>query len=368
VYAGTNAISLAGTNAYARQTFNDGQTNVWTELVIQPVFGEAQATPDADSTFAFYVNTSSNVVVFDGTNATAVTAVTLTEGAWVHFLVHSDYTDKTWDLRIDGAAPAAATDLDFYDTNATAYTEFGIMSDGAPGTSHVDNVEIALTTTSTTSTTTTLGTSTTTTQTTTTSTTAGPQPLPFSETFEDLASGTLNGQNAWQALNAEVQTNVVYKGLQSAELSTLTNHMRHVFVGQYNTVWTDMRVKPVFGQPAQPPPGTTFAFFVMTNGVVMAYDGSSPKPMSRVPRRLTEGEWVRFSVESDYVNKKWQFWVNSLHVGFDLAFRDASATTYTEFGAQAGGVSNGHKRSYFDDINIMLDRPDDLNELLLLIY
>ncbi len=191
--------------------------------------------------------------------------------------------------------------------------------------------------------------------------------LPFVETFESGELGDLDGQRGWVATSAVVQTTNVYAGAKAAELSTLTNALSHSFTGTHNSVWTELRAQPVFGQPAAPPADSTFAFFVQTNGHVWAYDGGSAIDMTPPAPVLTEGQWVLFSVHSDYVNKNWELYVNGIHAGFNLGFRDTSATTYTEFGVQSSGSSNGHLRAYIDDIEIGLSRPKSLSTGMLFI-
>jgi len=74
VSAGSRAAALTSETAVATQTFNDGQTDVWTDLRIQPVFASddnASVTDlPAGASFAFYVGTNGQVVAYNGTNAT----------------------------------------------------------------------------------------------------------------------------------------------------------------------------------------------------------------------------------------------------------------------------------------------------------
>ncbi|MBT3295638.1 MAG: hypothetical protein HN919_10195 [Verrucomicrobia bacterium] len=141
-WAGSKAATLTGETAVATQTFNDGQTNVWTDLYMQPVFS-ANATsvmdPPTDASFAFYVHTNGQVVAYDGTNATQLVHTPLTEGEWVRFSVHSDYAAKQWALYMNGGRIAA--DLGFFDTGAAAYTELAVRGAGSSNAA-VDSITI----------------------------------------------------------------------------------------------------------------------------------------------------------------------------------------------------------------------------------
>ncbi|MBT7065894.1 MAG: hypothetical protein HN919_06305, partial [Verrucomicrobia bacterium] len=136
VRAGSRSAALTSETAVATQTFNDGRTDVWTDLYIRPVFASddnASVTNlPAGSSFAFYVGTNGQVVAYDGTTATQLMHTAMTEGEWVRFSVHSDYAAKQWALYMNGVRIAA--DLGFCDIDAAAYTEFGVR--GA-GSSHV---------------------------------------------------------------------------------------------------------------------------------------------------------------------------------------------------------------------------------------
>ncbi|MDP6523377.1 MAG: hypothetical protein QGH15_04065 [Kiritimatiellia bacterium] len=145
VWAGNRAAALTSERAVATQTFNDGQTDVWTDLYIQPVFASddnASVTNlPGGSSFAFYVGTNGQVVAYNGTNKTPLAHVPLTEGQWVRFTVHSDHMTRTWNLYLNGNRAPIATDLGFFDIGAKAYTEFGVRGAGALRTP-VDSITI----------------------------------------------------------------------------------------------------------------------------------------------------------------------------------------------------------------------------------
>jgi len=144
-WAGSQAATLTGETAVATQTFNDGQTNVWTDLYIQPVFGADNPSvtePPSDASFAFYVHTNGQVVAFNSTTETQLVHTALVEGQWVRFTMHSDYGTKTWDLYLDSNPTPIGSGLGFFDTNAASYTEFRIS--GAASNAVVDEIKIGL--------------------------------------------------------------------------------------------------------------------------------------------------------------------------------------------------------------------------------
>ena len=128
-------------DATIANAFTDNQTAVWTDFYLQPTFGESDDTPGppAGASFAFYVNTASNVVVYDGTSQ-VTTGVTVEEGAWTRFTVHSDYGTDTWDLYVDGVA--VTNGLGFYNTDTASYGKFGVL--GAGANDLLDDISIGL--------------------------------------------------------------------------------------------------------------------------------------------------------------------------------------------------------------------------------
>ena len=143
-YAGSKAGGITSATGRAYHLFADAQTDVWTDLYIQPVFdGGAVTSAPAGSSFAFFVNASGDVVVFNGTSTQTVSAA-IQENTWARFTVHSHYATKTWDLYVNSVIPPVASGLGFYDTNVTGYTEFGLENGGGVSNAPVDNVSITL--------------------------------------------------------------------------------------------------------------------------------------------------------------------------------------------------------------------------------
>ena len=124
-------------------SFVGGETNVWTELWIKPVFATnhtVMADPPAGSSFAFYVYTNGLVTAFDGTNRTQLAHDVLTEGEWGRFTVHGDYVAKQWDLHLNGDPIGAG--LGFFDNSAASYSEFGIRGAADERAAVVDDIRI----------------------------------------------------------------------------------------------------------------------------------------------------------------------------------------------------------------------------------
>ena len=180
--------------------------------------------------------------------------------------------------------------------------------------------------------------------------------LPFSETFEtggDMADslGALNGQHGWIATDAVVQDSVK-RDLQAGSVTSETAIARHPFGGGETNVWTDFWIQPVFGDNSStnPPDGSTFAFYVNESSNIVVYSGSTTQAVGSA---LTEGQWVHFTVNSDYANTNWDLYVNDVLVAEDLDFYQTSSTSYSEFGIRGAGSSNAP----VDDVSITLAPP-----------
>ncbi len=140
VQTGSHAGALTSQTASATQTFNDRQTDVWTDLHAQPVFGPS--VPPEDGSVAFYVGTNGQVVAYDGVNPTQLSHPPLTEGEWVRFTVHSDHTTRTWGLYLNGNPTPIATGLRFFSSAPkSSYSELTVRGAGT-STARVDSITI----------------------------------------------------------------------------------------------------------------------------------------------------------------------------------------------------------------------------------
>jgi len=145
-YGGSaKAGGLTNQAAYASQYFDGAETEVWTDLYMQPAFGsddETVTNPPSDATFAFYVSTNGHIVVYDGTTPTELSNTPLTEGDWVRFTVHSDHVAGAWDLYLNGLTAPIASGLGFYCGSDAGYSEFSVR--GAGSEAVVDDINIVL--------------------------------------------------------------------------------------------------------------------------------------------------------------------------------------------------------------------------------
>ena len=196
-------------------------------------------------------------------------------------------------------------------------------------------------------------------------TTLGPEYfLPFVETFEDRTLGNLDGQYGWSATGTEVQGGVTHAGSKAACIGTnSTDEMSHTFVDGQTDVWTDFYTRPKFGDPASaptPPQYSTMAFFVSTNGQVIAFNGSTPTQLNHTA--LVDGSWVRFTTHSDYMDQEWDLYLDGDIIGTGMDFY-TNATSYTRFGI----VNPGTNSAYVDDINILLKPPPFIQGTVILV-
>jgi hypothetical protein len=184
--------------------------------------------------------------------------------------------------------------------------------------------------------------------------------LPFVETFEDRTLSGLSGQHGWYAVDTDV-TNApaayIHTDSQAGLIMADAGLIRHTFNDGQSNVWTDLYIQPVFGADddsvTNPPANSSFAFYVYTNGQVVAFDGRN-SPTQLVHTALNPGDWVRFTVFSDYADTEWDLYLNDILLRENMDFVDATApASYTEFGVRGAGSSNAP----IDDVSITLTTP-----------
>ncbi len=89
-------------NAELDQTFNDGQTDVWTVFAWKPSAGAVNADQLlTDATVIFWVNANNTLSAYNN-QIPINTATTVSTSAWSRVQIHSDYSTETWSLWIDG--------------------------------------------------------------------------------------------------------------------------------------------------------------------------------------------------------------------------------------------------------------------------
>jgi len=156
--------------------------------------------------------------------------------------------------------------------------------------------------------------------------------IPFYEPFEHRDLGDLHGQHGWTATHVTVQTNDTYAGDKAAQGVRLGARHAHAFSNGLTRVLAEWRAKPLFAQHAPTPPaGSTYAFYVSTNGHIIAFDGTAPSDMG-IYTTLTEGEWAHFKVYCDHASETWDLYVNDVLLGEGLDFYSAGTGSFSEFG------------------------------------
>jgi hypothetical protein len=151
--------------------------------------------------------------------------------------------------------------------------------------------------------------------------------VPFLEPFESRTLGNLNGQYGWNADGTVVQTNKAFAGTKAAQISGGGGYLKHTFSDGRTKVWADLRVQVVYS-PEKPIPeaDATAAVYVSTNAMVMAFNGTN---VVSTGIAVSQGEWVRFTMFSDYTTKKYTLYVNDVRVN-KYSFYNAAVTNFTE--------------------------------------
>ncbi len=141
VVEGVQAVGIEGGASEVSHLFEEGSTQVWTDLRCLPVFGAPASDPPDGSTFAFYFNTNGLIMAFDGSTPSQLDGVVLQPNEWARFTVHSDHVNANWDLWVNGVS--VVTDLEFFSPRPGSYS--GLILNGcADGTTYIDNVNIGL--------------------------------------------------------------------------------------------------------------------------------------------------------------------------------------------------------------------------------
>ena len=171
--------------------------------------------------------------------------------------------------------------------------------------------------------------------------------LPFTEDFEALDLGVLNGQNGWVASQVEVQGTVAI-GSKAAEIVSDAGYLAQSFWETETHVRTEFMTQPVFYEDdvdAPPEPdGVTAVLYFNQDGHPVVFDGTSPLTLSGVT--VEAGEWVGVAFLHDYVARTWSLYVNNTLAATDLGFYDTTPTHYSSFHVQGGG--------FIDEISITI--------------
>lgn len=179
--------------------------------------------------------------------------------------------------------------------------------------------------------------------------------LPFTETFEALNDGDINGQNDWhnsEAGKALVQTNEVYAGNKALAFVPFTFDVKvYHYIGAFgtNTVWTDLYMRPVLREIPDPPAideKSSVLFYVNEDGYLTACDGGSWTTLTHPV--ISESDWIHLTIEQDYSSQTWSLWLSNTNVAEDLSFATNTMTEFSRFMMIGGNAVTG----YLDNVTI----------------
>jgi hypothetical protein len=328
-----------GNHSRAGRAFAPGTaTNVvWSEWVARPQpMSVIPVVPD-EATTAFYVNAAGNLVAFDGNTATVIDdGPRISPGTWSRFRVRADYGTRRWDLWVDGSLARAG--LSFHNTNITQLASFNVLEGAVGRSSYLDDVRLWVPTPPAAGTTWT---------------------IPFSEPFEAVEWGALDGQRGWEATgagSAVVQGAVVRSGqggLRLAASAAGGAQVRHEFGAggkPARTVFTSWYAKPrrVSRTHIGPDRDASVAFYVRTDGKIVVLDGRDEVVLTQRPS-VSEDEWVFFQVAADYSSRTWALWMDGVPMAQDIGFYNPATSRFAAFGVEEGDATP----SYIDSLRIV---------------
>ena len=176
--------------------------------------------------------------------------------------------------------------------------------------------------------------------------------LPFSDTFDALASGSIDAQNGWTNLSgkADLQSNVFVSSSQA--LIIQTGMVTHAISSGGASVWTSFQAF-ITAAPSAPPvvtdANTSIAFFINTNLNLVVYSNQTPTQLNAVIQTNT---WTRFDVFCDYNTQKWILSVNGTNVAENLGLYSASSQIESLLIA-----NESPDAVYFDDLAVLDTEP-----------
>ncbi|MDD4735771.1 MAG: hypothetical protein PHP44_06665 [Kiritimatiellae bacterium] len=188
--------------------------------------------------------------------------------------------------------------------------------------------------------------------------------LPWSEAFEGLSEGALNGQNNWQADTALVQTNHTAFGEKGLELpvSVSTDEALQTFGAFGHTnVWIDMYLIP---QPGALPNGeeisTRAAALIAADqaGRMAAYDGVTQAWITPTNVPAATGQWLRVTMGLDYALKTWRLNINEVLAAKNIGFKDNATPELTH----ARWKNSTLGRAWLDQVSVVHEEPEHLDD------
>jgi hypothetical protein len=177
--------------------------------------------------------------------------------------------------------------------------------------------------------------------------------MPYYEDFETLETGPLHGQGGWGAAGAVVQTNETLNSDQAVEIMQAEGYMQQTFGDDQTNVWTDLHVKPVFcpDDTGVFDPNASVQFFFNAQGHPVVYNGSAPLVITN--RTVAAGNWVRVTIHTDHVAKKWSLYIDAAPVAENLDFSNQDSMGYTALKISGAGDTS----TYVDNIQVEENAP-----------
>ncbi len=166
--------------------------------------------------------------------------------------------------------------------------------------------------------------------------------LPWSEPFEALSQGTLDGQHGWTSSGAMVTNSDAQSGSQS--LSVSEGAASHTFDGAPTNIWIEFWSQPVRGvEPGAITGSVSAVFYVNTNDQIVAYSNTT----AIVLGTIVSNGWNKFGIQCDYVSKVWKLSLNEVPMVENFAFYGNPASF-----AEVEFQSTASTEAFIDSINV----------------
>ena len=172
----------------------------------------------------------------------------------------------------------------------------------------------------------------------------------FAEPFEPptVVPGELDGQNGWVTTCANaalVQTNVVHKGSGALSMRPISSRdelspeASHAITGAPQVVWLDVNLR--FEDLGTPSAGASPAvsFWLDSCGHPVMTDGENA--FTNVSIVVEVEKWTRCTAKLDYGARRWEFYVDGVIVGRDLALRGTAGNVSELSIVGSGGCVDG---------------------------
>ncbi|MFH0880456.1 MAG: hypothetical protein V2A34_12140, partial [Lentisphaerota bacterium] len=191
--------------------------------------------------------------------------------------------------------------------------------------------------------------------------------LPWTETFEALNEGVIDGQAGWLASPLDipvVQTNIVYLGQKALRLPQHSSRaLIHHFYGTEGRtqVWVKMWIQPARSALPDPVEATNRATAIVAvdgYGRICGYDGLNEAWIAASNGPVSTGQWLRVIVALDYKNHTWKLYSDTTPLLSGLGFKDS---TVREF-SRAQWMGAFYSESYLDEVQITATEPTDLDD------